>query len=202
MGFDKFARIELDLKYSVNPQNLFEAVCISLINTAREKNSVNNEQNVLNSKTESFANNVTTSKEIAGVSKNVKTENHQINQDNIKDNIQKNNTEYIDNEDVNILWGKVLLKIKELNMFALSASLKDVYGVKIVGNSLILTTNDQSVLKIIDEDSRIEVILNIASSFNSNIKNIEVQYDEANKSSKDIVAELKNMFMDKLKIKE
>lgn len=202
MGFDKFARIELDLKYSVNPQNLFEAVCISLINTAREKNSVNNEQNVLNSKTESFANNVTTSKEIAGVSKNVKTENHQINQDNIKDNIQKNNTEYIDNEDVNVLWGKVLLKIKELNMFALSASLKDVYGVKIVGNSLILTTNDQSVLKIIDEASRIEVILNIASSFNSNIKNVEVQYDEANKSSKDIVAELKNMFMDKLKIKE
>ena len=87
-------------------------------------------------------------------------------------------------------------------MFALSASLKDVYGVHMVGNCLVLKTNDQSILKTIDVPARLDVILNIASSINDNIKKVEVQYDEANKSSKDIVAELKNIFMDKLKIKE
>ena len=46
-GFDKFARIELDLKYSVNPQNLFEAVCISLVGVKLpQKNDVISNQYV------------------------------------------------------------------------------------------------------------------------------------------------------------
>jgi len=58
------------------------------------------------------------------------------------------------------------------------------------------------VLKTIDEPSKLDVILSIASSINANIRKVEIQYDETNKSSKDVVAELKNIFMDKLKIKE
>ena len=87
-------------------------------------------------------------------------------------------------------------------MFALSSSLRDVYGVHMVGNCLVLKTNEQSILKSIDEPSKIDIILSIASTFNDNIKKVEVQYDEANKSSKDVATELKNIFMDKLKIKE
>ena len=34
------------------------------------------------------------------------------------------------------------------------------------------------------------------------IKKVEIKYDDSNKSSRDIVAELKSVFMDKLKIKE
>ena len=114
---------------------------------------------------------------------------------NIQKPIQKS-------DDIGVLWGSVLLKIKQSNMFVLSASLKDVYGVHIVGNTLVLLTNDQTVLKTIDEPTRLDVILNIVSTFNSDIKKVEVKYDEANKSSKDVVAELKNIFMDKLKVKE
>jgi hypothetical protein len=58
------------------------------------------------------------------------------------------------------------------------------------------------ILKSVDEPSRLDVILNIASSFDGNIKNVVIEYDESNKSNKDIVAELKNIFMDKLKVKE
>jgi len=188
VGFDKFARIELDLKYSVNPQNLFESVCVSLLNAPKQKyeipatNVVNNvELNVkpLNQTNPVVSNNSTNNENISNIQKPIKNDS----------GVEK-------------LWGSVLLKIKQNNMFVLSASLKDVYGVHVVGNTLVLLTNDQSVLKTIDEPSRLDVILNIVSTFNSDIKKVEVKYDEANKSSKDVVAELKNIFMDKLKVKE
>lgn len=176
IAFDKFARIELELKYSVNPQSLFEAVCVNLMNSPVEKVA------------ENF--NTTSEKPIAQPASNI-----------VKpvENIQN---KVVNNAEVDRLWGSVLLQIKERNMFALSASLRDVYGVHLEGNVLVLQTNDQSVLKMVDEPSRIDVILSIASALNSNIKNVEIRYDEKNKSSKDVVAELKNIFMDKLKVKE
>lgn len=209
IGFDKFARIELDLKYSINPQNLFESVCISLLNKPKtrelvqEFKTLDNTQsapvgNVINTQNNQPINNVNTQNQIIN-NANTQTNHNNDNQTNIsnKGEFDEQTSSLIDN-----LWGRVLLKIKESNMFALSASLKDVYGVHMIGNCLVLKTNDQSILKTIDEPNRLDVILNIASSFNSNIKKVEVQYDEANKSNKDIVAELKNIFMDKLKVKE
>lgn len=178
LGFDKFARIELELKYSVNPQSLFEAVCVNLMTSPSELTS----QPMYDIPKPVAQPKVSSGNTVAPV-----------------ENIQNRAT---NNAEVDKLWGSVLLKIKEKNMFALSASLRDVYGVHLEGNVLVLQTNDQSVLKTVDEPSRIEVILNIASSLNSNIRNVEIRYDEKNKSSKDVVAELKNIFMDKLKVKE
>ena len=192
IGFDRFARIELDLKYSANPQNLFESVCVSLINASKcEVDKV----------VENTTPNIAPAINVQQSAPAQPTVNTSSNTNQTTENISNKPAEPINNE-VGKLWGSVLLKIKESNMFALSASLKDVYGVHMVGNTLVLQTNDQSILKTIDDPARLDVILNIASTFNSDIRKVEVKYDEANKSSKDIVAELKNIFMDKLKIKE
>lgn len=182
LGFDKFARIELELKYSVNPQSLFEAVCVNLISSPNEPTSI-------------YVAPAQPARPVAAAQPAPMPSNTIPPTENIQNRAVSNDA--IDN-----LWGKVLLQIKEKNMFALSASLRDVYGVHMEGNVLVLQTNDQSVLKMVDEPSRIDVILGIASSLNPNIKNVEVRYDEKNKSSKDVVTELKNIFMDKLKVKE
>ncbi len=192
-GFDKFARVELDLKYSVNPQNLFEAVCISLVNNPSLNATITSK--TLNGGV--LTSNVNIATNVASNSQPINT----IAEPSINQNSRVSDQGSF-NKEIDALWGKVLLKIKEGNMFALSASLKDVYGVHLVGNCLVLKTNEQSILKTIDEPSRLDVILNIASSFNGDIKNVRIEYDEANKSNKDVVAELKNIFMDKLKVKE
>ena len=189
-AFDKFARIELDLKYSSNPQNLFEAVCMSLVNW-----------NVRQAPAQVVATRIEPSYVKPVIEQPTKIVEEGSNNNVQQSNINNKSMETF-NDGINKLWGSVLLKIKEKNMFALSSSLRDVYGVHMVGNCLVLKTNDQTVLKTIDEPTRLDVILSIASEFNNDIKKVEIQYDEANKSSKDVVAELKNIFMDKLKVKE
>jgi hypothetical protein len=211
IAFDKLARIELELKYSVNPQNLFEAVCVSLIanknvggasvqQVVAESPDLNNVQtyNTVNESELNNKNNTNTNSNILSqnINSNTLTQNTNSSVNAVVQNINK------ESDNVDKLWGSVLLEIKKRNMFALSSSLKDIYGVHMIGNCLILKTNDQSVLKSVDEPSRLDVILSIASSFNGNIKKVEVKYDETNKSSKDVAMELKNIFMDKLKIKE
>ena len=39
--FSKFAEIELDLKYSINPENLFESACLSLFEVKSENENMN-----------------------------------------------------------------------------------------------------------------------------------------------------------------
>ena len=215
IGFDKFARIELDLKYSINPQNLFESVCISLLNSPKklerlERLGVNGNNGEASDVKKAVVNNLEpqTVKDVGErpqvSDSNRKTDNlNIINKNEIEGMFERRSMEpSSSNPEIDRLWGNVLIKIKEKNMFALSASLRDVYGVKMVGNTLILKTNDQNIFKTIDDPSRLDVILNISSSLNSDIKKVEIQYDENNKSSRDIVADLKNIFMDKLKVKE
>ncbi len=220
-GFDKFARIELDLKYSVNPQNIFEAVCISLINYGKIQpvvntsvanraisNSVNNTTNNLPQSVQPGTSNEQPRPSVSNINNSpISVNNTTINtKQSTNSNVNETTSNIINvgtfNSDIDRLWGSVLLEIKKRNMFALSSSLRDVYGVHMVGNCLVLKTNEQSILKSIDEPSKIDIILSIASTFNDKIKKVEVQYDEANKSSKDVATELKNIFMDKLKIKE
>ena len=195
-GFDKFARIELELKYSANPQNLFEAVCISLITLQGKDKTVSPiSQASVQSATQTFNQPANQPKPVSPQIEPVKSV------DDIFSN-KINTSSNTNNNEISKLWGSVLLEIKKRNMFALSSLLKDIYGVHMVGNCLVLLTNDQTILKSVDEQERLNVILSIASALNDNIKKVEVKYDDANKSSRDIVAELKNVFMDKLKIKE
>lgn len=201
LAFDKFARIELELKYSINAQNLFEAVCISLTS----KTNTTNVEKIINSQTQP-----TPQPNQQAANEKVQAAPQQLNQmpsgigQSINNPLNNSEISGLQSEsiDINKLWGTVLIKIKEKNMFALSACLRDVYGVQMIGNCLVLKTNDKSVQKMIDEQGRIDVILSIASSINPDIKRVEMQYDESNKVGKDLVADLKNVFMDKLRIKE
>lgn len=195
-GFDKFARIELELKYSANPQNLFEAVCISLI-------TMQGQDKIVTSEIKSVAQPV--AKTLVQPATQPKLESIQFEPEKSIDDIFSNKVSVgtnINSNEISKLWGSVLLEIKKRNMFALSSLLKDIYGVHMMGNCLVLLTNDQTILKSVDEPERLNVILSIASTFDDKIKKVEIKYDNANKSSRDIVAELKNVFMDKLKIKE
>ena len=195
-GFDKFARIELELKYSANPQNLFEAVCISLITMQGQDKAVASvSQPSVQAVTKTFNQPAIQSNRTTPQLEPVKS------MDDIFSNKVSTSTN-INNNEVNKLWGSVLLEIKKRNMFALSSLLKDIYGVHVVGNCLVLLTNDQTILKSVDEPERLNVILSIVSTFDDKIKKVEIKYDDSNKSSRDIVAELKSVFMDKLKIKE
>lgn len=205
VAFDKFARIELDLKYSSNPQNLFESVCVSLMGGAKQADISTNEKNLQISQSKN------TDIRVQSSERNLIKDNINNKVENKIQSLENQNNFSVSQSSTNLgtssseidrLWGSVLLEIKKRNMFALSSALRDVYGVHMVGNCLVLVTNEQSVQKTVDEPSRLDVILSIASSLNNNIKKVEVKYDAANKSSKDLAAELKNIFMDKLKIKE
>ncbi len=204
LAFDKFARIELELKYSINAQNLFEAVCISLTSRASAGVSIDNQNEISKNIATPSTPKVEVQSSVVKQNGNTAQAQSIVQQPTSNDVSKLNNTvsQTSSNADIDRLWGMVLIKIKEKNMFALSACLRDVYGVQMVGNCLVLKTNDKSVQKMIDEQGRSDVILSIASSLNQDIKNVEVQYDESNKSGKDLVADLKNIFMDKLKVKE
>ena len=173
-AFSKFAEIELDLKYSLNPENLFESACLSLIETEVEQN-------------------------VQSVSQNVQPQNVQLVQptiskaDSVIEPQVQNETER--------LWGNVLLKVKEKNLFALSNALCSVNKVKQIGKTLFITTNDLGAYEMIDNKERINIILTIIKLFNDGIEDINIEYDKQNASIKDIKDNLKETFKDKIKFK-
>ncbi len=165
-AFSKFASIELDLKYSLNPENLFMSACLSLIETEHKV--------------------VTTA-----VQTNVKIEQPiQVKEE------KREQTE------IEKIWGNVLLKVKEKNMFALSNALTNVNKVEQINNKLILTTNDLGSYEMIDNVDRISVLLQLVKLFDEGIENIIVEYDKNNASTQDIKDSLKDIFKNKIKFKE
>ena len=97
-----FRLIELDLKYSANPQNLFEAVCISLVNwNVRQATIAAPVAPVVAKATPNPI-------EVQPVKLDEKPSNANIQQSNINN---KPAETFSDN--INKLWGSVLLKIKE-----------------------------------------------------------------------------------------
>lgn len=183
-AFEKLSRIELDLKFSMNPKNLLESVCVGLVNTTQSVLSAQNTQPVV-AKTQTVA-----PKPVAPVT-NVETPTPQV-----ESPILQSNT------DVEKVWGEVLRRVKEKNMFALSASLKNIYGVTSTGKTLILKTNDKSVYELIDTADKKSVILSILKEVSNDFDFVQIDYDENNKSKQDIIKNLKDTFMDKIKIKE
>jgi len=100
------------------------------------------------------------------------------------------------------IWGSVLLKVKEKNMFAFYSNIKNVYGVVAEDDKLILHINDKSIFEMIDTEEKKGVILSILKELNFNFTEVEIIYDETNKSKNDIIKSLKDTFLDKLKVKE
>ena len=168
-AFSRFADVELDLKYSINPENLFESTCLDLVVTPTVLPA---QPTVLNAQQPVQA--VQPKAEPAAVSSN----------------------------ETDRVWGNVLIKAKERNLFALSNALLSVVKVEKRLNRLVIHTNDLGAYQMIDNKDRINVILELVNLFDESIKDIEVEYDNTNVSTQDVKDSLKDAFKSKIKFKE
>ncbi|HJD05997.1 MAG TPA: DNA polymerase III subunit gamma/tau [Candidatus Onthoplasma faecipullorum] len=193
-AFSKFAEIELDLKYSINPENLFESACLSLFDLKSEGETNNQATKQVNTQ-ENIKNNENLTKTSE---KNVELGGKIEKNENILTNSQKNENQ----TKIEKVWGNVLLKVKERNMFALSNALTTVNKVEQLSNKLIIKTNDSTSFDLIDNPERISVILNLVKLFDDSIEEVIVEYDNLNASKQDIRDNLKQVFKNKIKFKE
>ncbi len=164
--FSRFAEVELELKYSLNPENLFESSCLELISFGDTQTKV------------------TETKQPETIVKNVEIKKEEVIQDNSQ--IEK-------------IWGSVLIKVKEKNLFALSNALTSVNKVSRIGNKMVITTNDAGSLELIDNKDKKLLILDIVKLFDDSIVDVLVEYDNKNLSTQDIKDNLKDIFKDKIK---
>lgn len=193
-AFSKFAEIELDLKYSINPENLFESACLSLFDLKSESETNNQAPKQIN-----IQGNIKNNENLTKTSeKNVELSEKIENNENIFTNSQKNENQ----TKIEKVWGNVLLKVKERNMFALSNALTTVNKVEQLSNKLIIKTNDSTSFDLIDNPERISVILNLVKLFDDSIEEVIVEYDNLNASKQDIRDNLKQVFKNKIKFKE
>ena len=172
-AFSKFAKIELELKYSLNPENLFESACLELIDFGVQPQVVVQQpQSVVQQQA------VTSQPKVQPVEQ--KREQSEIER----------------------IWGNVLLKVKENNMFALSNALTNVNKVQQISSKMIISTNDASSYEMIDNKDRIGVLLKLVNLFDDSITEVIVEYDKQNASVQDIKDNLKDIFKNKIKFKE
>ena len=180
-GFSRFAQIELELKYSLNPENLFEMVCLELMKVKSEPTQIVRVENVV--------------QKPAQIMTPVAPVMHEV---NAEPTVQAPKQL----SDIERVWGNVLIKVKENNMFALANVLMNVNRVQQIGKKLIITTNDLGSFEMIDNPDKLGVILKLVNLFDENIDGVLVEYDKQNASIKDIKDNLKDVFKDKIKFKE
>lgn len=171
-AFSKFAEIELELKYSLNPENLFESACLGLMK--REEKIV--------------------PVDVKPVVQAVPTprESVQTAVEEVKPIV----------DDAGKIWGNVLLKVKENNMFALANALQNVVNVKKIGTKFLLSINDQGSYEMVDNQERINVLLKMINLFDDSIDKVIVEYDKTSASTQDIKDNLRDVFKSKIKFKE
>ena len=178
-AFSKFAKIELELKYSLNPENLFESACLELVDFGVQPVQQVQPTNV--------------SVQPVQVSQPAQfSEPVQVK----KEEPKREQTE------IERIWGNVLLKVKENNMFALSNALTNVNKVQQISTKLIISTNDLGSYEMIDNKDRISVLLKLVNLFDDSISEVIVEYDKQNASVQDIKDSLKDAFKNKIKFKE
>ena len=170
-AFSKFAEIELDLKYSLNPENLFESACLGLMNV--EVKTISNPTVIAPPKV---------------------VVNPEPVQAKPVENIEQNETEKI--------WGNVLIKVKESNMFALANALQNVIKVQKINDKMLLSVNDLGSYEMIDNPDRISVLLKMINLFDDSIEKVVVEYDKSNASTQDIKDNLRDVFKSKIKFKD
>jgi len=175
VAFSKFAQIELELKYSLNPENLFETACLTLMGTKQE---------------------VTVQPQVV-VNKLTPQPQVQVQQAVVQPKEEKR-----EQTEIEKIWGNVLIKVKENNMFALANALINVNKVQQIGKKMLITTNDMGSYEMIDNPDRINVLLNLVKLFDDSIEDVIVEYDKTNASKQDIKDSLKDVFKSKIKFKE
>ncbi len=177
-AFSKFAQIELDLKYSLNPENLFEMACLELM-------KVGNSAPI----------------QVEPATTPIQQVQPRYATQNIPD-LTPINAVKREQTETEKLWGNVLIKVKENNMFALSNALTSVNKVNQIGNKLIIATNDLGSYEMIDNKERISILLKLVNLFDESIEDILIEYDKTNASKQDVKDVLKDVFKSKIKFKE
>ena len=190
-AFSKFAEIELDLKYSLNPENLFESACLEMLDYNDIEKNVSKLDTTYKNAT---ANNVDTK---STTNKNIEN----FEKVEIPNELKDKNLP-VQNSNIDKIWGNVLRKVKENNLFALSNALTTVNKVEEIAHKLIVHTNDSSSYEMIDNKERIDVILKLVKLFDDSIEAVEIEYDKENASTQDIKDNLKDVFKSKIKFKE
>ena len=171
-AFSRFAQIELDLKYSLNPENLFETACLELMKIGN----------------------------VSTVVRDVKPQTPVSNVTQVKQEVTPV-VETKEQTETEKIWGNVLLKVKENNMFALSNALTTVNKVSKFASKLIITTNDLGSYEMIDNKDRLSVLLKLVNLFDDSIEDVVVEYDKSNASRQDVKDVLKDVFKSKIKFK-
>ena len=169
-AFSRFANVELDLKYSINPENLFESTCLDLIAVA--------------------------STPVAQPTATVQPTAQPVSAPKVVEPVA------VSSNEIDKVWGNVLIKAKERNLFALSNALINVVKVEKKLNRLVLHTNDLGCFQTIDNNERLAVILELINLFDDSIKDVEVIYDKTNASVQDVKDSLKDAFKSKIRFKE
>lgn len=183
-AFSRFAQVELELKYSLNPENLFETVCLELMQLGT-KQSV---QQVSVQPVKSV--------------QQVQTQQMQSSGAVVPDGLTPIRDDTKEQTEIEKLWGNVLIKVKENNMFALSNALLGVVKVNKIGNKFIVTTNDLGCYEMIDNKERISILLKMINLFDESIEDVLIEYDKINASKQDIKDALKDAFKSKIKFKD
>ena len=211
-GFEKLSRIELDLKFSLNPENLLLSACVAIMSVGNEQSkqiaqTKTNEPTAQPTKVNPIITNpVEQLVNILSPKQNEQPTNNQqikqtaelIDSQQIKQGAENQSKL---NVPIGRIWGEVLVKVKSKNMFAFSASLQNINKVEANNNTIILHTNDKSCFDTVDDMDKKSVILDILKELGYDFNSVLVEYDQSNKSQADLIKSLKNTFMDKIKIK-
>ena len=211
-GFEKLSRIELDLKFSLNPENLLLSACVAIMSVGNEQSkqiaqTKTNEPTAQPTKVNPIITNpVEQLVNILSPKQNEQPTNNQqikqtaelIDSQQIKQGAENQSKL---NVPIGRIWGEVLVKVKSKNMFAFSASLQNINKVEANNNTINLHTNDKSCFDTVDDMDKKSVILDILKELGYDFNSVLVEYDQSNKSQADLIKSLKNTFMDKIKIK-
>lgn len=191
--FEKISAVELDLKYSLNPRILLESTCLSCMEFEKktknltkkpEKDSVENNKLVEESQNNDI------------IEENLIVEEIQNNE--IDDKVDTN----LFDENIQKMWGHILIKTKESGYFALYTALEGITKMIKTGDTFVLTTNDKSCFELLNDTERKRIILEIANSVDEDLKKINLVFDDSIKTIDEKVHIFKNHFGDILKIKE
>ena len=100
-----------------------------------------------------------------------------------------------------VVWGKVITRLRELHLAALHVACGDIKNVEIVGEDLIISTDQEYLLSIITKPENIDYVKNALKFLNFNLKPVFQLNDKPNQLVEADIQVLKENFGEYLKIK-
>lgn len=100
-----------------------------------------------------------------------------------------------------VVWGKVITRLRELHQAALHVACGDIKNVEIIGQDLVVSTDQEYLLSIITKTENMEQIKNALSFLKFNLNPVFKLEDKANQLVESDTKILKETFGEYLKIK-